>query len=315
MSVDHAGVTGASRMTGDARTRLEKAAAVRDIHHSRPDLSVPERARAVGLSTSAYRNLFDDPDGAKQRARRETYAGVCRACGTPTRSTGTSKASDHCPRCAIAARPRAWSRESIIEALRLFHARSGRSPTASDAQPSPSILARMTETRRREVLGHGVRLPPTSTVQNTFGGWSAALAAAGLPPTPRGKNARRERDPRPRLSAGEIIATLHHAEEATGRPPTAASAKGVYEAAKAVFGSWSAALEAAGYPPHRPWKRLTPDSVELVRQLLAEGRTQKDVARAVGCHQVSIGKIARGQSYRAAADGQDRGRGEGERLG
>lgn len=123
------------------------------------------------------------------------------------------------------ARPKRWSDEQILAAIRAHAAEHGRAPrstewpTATDAHPA------------------------AATVANHFGSWTRALAAAGL-------NAAR----RPRWEPDDIIAALRAWTTAHGRPPTRSDwarrdPAGAYPGASTVnqrLGSWERALECAG---------------------------------------------------------------------
>jgi hypothetical protein len=74
--------------------------------------------------------------------------------------------------------------------------------------------------------------------------------------------------PPPRWDRASIIAALHRDARRRGRPPTEqewkASSRGGWgrerptaQTAKTIFGSWNAALAAAGFEPRGPGQRVT----------------------------------------------------------
>lgn len=131
-----------------------------------------------------------------------------------------------------------WTRERIIRALQADARRRGRAPVASEWQ-------RGVKSRRRPTWG---------TVRNEFGSWEAALEAAGL-------------DPEQQWSERRIREALWDWEAEHGRPPVhdewlradRTCRRPTAQRCKEVFGSWNAALEAAGFdargPADRPSRR------------------------------------------------------------
>lgn len=119
-------------------------------------LTKPQIAKRLGVSHSTVRNIISDPDGSKQRARRDTYSGTCIDCGRATRSDGTSKASDRCRACSGSFfQPKQWTREAVILAIQRFAEANGRPPiadewTTSDPEhgyPPRSAVYRSTDKR------------------------------------------------------------------------------------------------------------------------------------------------------------------------
>jgi hypothetical protein len=92
--------------------------------------------------------------------RKAQYAGTCDTCGGPT--DGTTPGRGVATRCAECLQ---WTPEAILEALRDWgEDHGGIPPKEADARVGGA--------------GHG-RLPYGSTAQRWFGGWNAALLAAG----------------------------------------------------------------------------------------------------------------------------------------
>jgi hypothetical protein len=142
--------------------RADRLAQIERVRAEHPELTDREKATLLGISLSAYRNVVNDPDGSKQRARRDTYTGTCEKCGAETRSDGTSKASPLCVPCAKAEQT-VWTREKIIEAIQAFASLHGRRPASSEW-----------------LYGPHDGYPWTTTVLARFGSWANGVEAAGF---------------------------------------------------------------------------------------------------------------------------------------
>ncbi len=137
-------------------------------------------------------------------------------------------------------RRRRWSDQEILAALADFAAREGRPPTEGDWKTN------------------GVEHPNAGTVKAHFGCWRTALAAAGL-------ESEHDRWDRELILEAIQSFALHH-----GRAPSSVEwrVKGPQRNPTAAvvrrhFGSFTAALAAAGYEPH--WRGFGDD--EAVRAL------------------------------------------------
>ena len=138
-------------------------------------------------------------------------------------------------------RHRHWNRDEIVAALRDFARRHGESPRSSDW-------------KRVSSPGEPPH-PNREIVRERFGGWRAALQAAGLEP-PKSRNS---------WSAVEIIDAIRVFAEQEGRAPTGRDWSSLPEsdhlrptttAVVKCFGSWNDGLAAAGFAPHRrDWSR------------------------------------------------------------
>jgi hypothetical protein len=79
-----------------------------------------------------------------------------------------------------------WTREDVIEALRAWQGRYGAPPTAADWNPADAMRGARRSTERafawasRAARFSEGEWPWTGTVSKLFGGWNAALEAAGL---------------------------------------------------------------------------------------------------------------------------------------
>jgi hypothetical protein len=77
-----------------------------------------EIAEKLALARSTVNKYRRDPDGDRERARRERYRGRCRGCGRPTQgSDGPGRRPEWCPECAPLRRRR-WSDAQMLEAIR-----------------------------------------------------------------------------------------------------------------------------------------------------------------------------------------------------
>lgn len=157
-------------------------------------------ADELNISRTYAQQLLDDPDGAKARARKDSYRGVCEACGARTDgSNGPANAPKLCDTCARRKQheERYWTPERIIEAFREFEQAAGRPPGAADAAipVAPSARRRLSAERIAEGLRYGRLLPSNVIVAREFGGWRQALAAAGMPAGPAGSPGHRTYGP------------------------------------------------------------------------------------------------------------------------
>jgi hypothetical protein len=144
---------------------------------------IDDIASQMGVSRSYASELIRDPDGSAAAARKRSYARRC-ACGR-----SMDMGSQRCATCATAAyhTERYWTRDRIIAAFQEFHSVMGRAPAATDVpKHARSMAKRISKARLAEAYSHGVHLPVPHAVKREFGGWRAAVAAAGLQQLPQG---------------------------------------------------------------------------------------------------------------------------------
>lgn len=217
-----------------------------------------EIARRVGVSRSYVSDLARDSSGEKARARKDRQTGRCMDCGGDTFNSGGRDRSSRCAACFRAAQSASkfWTRERMISQVREFHRVTGRPPRVTDASEAHA--------RQSGVLGrrgnHGVRLPYPPVVYQVFGSWGGLIRAAGFDHQ-RGY----ERDDawKARMSAERtvwtadgIIQAFQAWAAAHGRTPSSLDWKEGGEGRPAYltvireFGSWAAAVAAAGLPPN-----------------------------------------------------------------
>lgn len=195
-------------------SRVERAARVRALLAS--GMTTREIAAAWGLAPTSIRALVSDPTGEKQLARRERYRRPCASCGRllsgadgPTPREGRSGLCIKCVASVV------WTRPKIIAAFWLFAAKYSRPPTVYDADPA---LARQAAYQRRASAARQKRLleqaeafhrdgllPSATTVYDRFGGWTAALLAAGFDRNRRGRPSKRNVRPEREGSSGRTL--------------------------------------------------------------------------------------------------------------
>jgi hypothetical protein len=163
--------------------------------------------------------------------------------------------------------PTRWSRESIVTALRDWHRRTGCRPTVTDWTPS-----QVRSPSAGELFATGA-FPHASTVRAQFGTWSAAMQAAGLGAAKRCYRVLAAPRTPLWLEADIIAAIRDWAAVHDGEPPSYQQwspnmarrrarpdmaddfYQGTWPHGSVVvreFGSWSAAISAAGFRSRPP---------------------------------------------------------------
>lgn len=158
--------------------RLQRAAQAAALRAQ--GLTQQEVADRLGISRTYTSSLLTDPDGNKNKKRKQQYGGTCVDCGAPTNGyNGPAKAGTRCAGCAATLQheSRHWTREACVEALQRFQREYGRPPVASEILHSRP----------------GLWFPNVASVAREFGSWKAGLEAAGMTALPRGHN-RNERN-------------------------------------------------------------------------------------------------------------------------
>lgn len=114
-----------------------------------------EIAEALGISRGYVGAILSDPDGVKERARKDRYRGTCEKCGGPTDgSAGPGKAPKVCMDCITGGAEPRPARQRPYRPLRRW------APTDSLAAIISWIeehgrLPRSTDFQRRELRGEG----------------------------------------------------------------------------------------------------------------------------------------------------------------
>ncbi|MEA2411062.1 MAG: hypothetical protein QOC77_1623, partial [Thermoleophilaceae bacterium] len=138
-------------------------------------LSNAQIAARLGRSVATVKAYFYDPTGAKARAVKARYQGVCRGCGAYTQArNGKGDAYAYCKTCHPGAIEPRWTREGVVSAMGEWVVRYGSSPSSYDWSG--------THARRRggealDRLATG-QWPSASVVSHLFGTWAAARTAA-----------------------------------------------------------------------------------------------------------------------------------------
>jgi len=161
-------------------TRLQQAERIEAL--AGRGLDSEEIAARLGLARSTVNKYRRDPEGERERARRERYRGRCRGCGRPTRgSDGPGRAPEWCPECAPLRRRR-WSDERLLEALREWTRLTGAPPTLYDWSPAHAPAGHRGAAR---YLAERGRWPNASSVARRFGSLRGAVEAAGVAGVPK----------------------------------------------------------------------------------------------------------------------------------
>lgn len=215
-------------------------------------------ARTYGVGHSFVSSVLNDPDGSKERERKNKYRRPCPECGKPMDGSNGNgpHASRYCSDC-IGAAMKVWTAEAVIEAIQGWAAEYGRPPTATDwfhAGVTPG----------------GVRYPAaTSTFSGANGNtnssapfvyWADAIEAAGFPRPRIGGYVRTEETRakyreslagRQRLTSEQLLADLRELATRLGRVPLVKQDIGEARSTtlRARFGSVAEAYRLVGLPP------------------------------------------------------------------
>lgn len=159
----------------ERRTRKQQADRIEAL--AGRGLGSEEIADRLGLARSTVNKYRHDPDGERERARRERYRGRCRRCGRPTRgSDGPGRHPEWCPECAPLRRRR-WSDERLLKAIRDWTRLTGAPPTLYDWSPAHAPGGHRGAER---YLAERGRWPNASSVARRFGSLRAAVQAGGM---------------------------------------------------------------------------------------------------------------------------------------
>lgn len=136
-----------------------------------------------------------------------------------------------------------WSQPTVVYAFELWHRRHLRAPTA------------------KEWSRAGGDHPSMATVRRVFGSWNAGVRAAGL--RARGQGEKRPAPGRGRWTEEAIANAIRRWHAEHGRPPLLEDwRRGGRDHPSATtvqrrFGSWNAAIEAAGFASRPPGVTMT----------------------------------------------------------
>ena len=201
-----------------------------------------------------------------------------------------------------------WTRDEIIFALRR-EAERGRHMSAETWKWGKQRTAHRKAVAYLEGESH--KLPPNSevwrddgipnlaTIQRHFGSWNAALTAAGLP-----TRAQHEK----RWTRGKVIRALQRETKRRGRPPSegewdrpTTKSRPSANTVKRIFGSWNAALEAAGLPlnvvPSGEQHYNAKLTVEAVRAIRSSTESLSVAAKRFGVSRSTVSLIRRRETW------------------
>jgi len=227
--------TGTVRRHCGSWWRALAAAGLSDPDPSRPDLPLPDRvATACRLSVegASHSTIADLLSVHPRTVAKYLKAATCPGCGGPIVTDGAGL----CATCDRRRPKTRFSAEAFTAALGAWVQETGGQPSWRDWSPTYA-------TGEAKWAREHPRWPPASVANTLFGSWRDALVAAGLQPKARG------------WTDGEIIEAVAGWAGEGGGPPRWEDWRhppAGYPSAGTVtrrFGSWAAALRAAGLEP------------------------------------------------------------------
>jgi AraC-like DNA-binding protein len=163
-----------STEVADRVVERRRAVALANHYREAEGLSIAQIAGRLGRSRATIKAYFYDPTGEKARAVKARYQGVCRGCGAYTQPrNGKGDAYAYCKACHPGAIERRWTRERVLDAMRVWHQLYGRLPSSYDWSRAHA-RRRGDEALDRLAAGEW---PAASVITTVFGSWSAARAA------------------------------------------------------------------------------------------------------------------------------------------
>ena len=169
------GVVPNSVAAADRVAERRRAVALARHFREAEGLSIAEIADRLGRSAATVKAYFYDPTGAKARAVKSRYQGVCRGCGASTRPrNGKGDAYAYCKACHPGAIEPRWTHGLVLDAMREWQVRYDRPPSSYDWSRTHA-RRRGGEALRRLAEG---QWPSASAVTALFGTWATARQAA-----------------------------------------------------------------------------------------------------------------------------------------
>jgi hypothetical protein len=263
---------------------------IRDVARDQ-DMTLWDRDGIIHvLQQEAKRRRLRFPEWRGRRATRHATTGEFLDNGIPHRNTIVRHFGSWNAALEAAGLPtrrwgaeRWWTREEAIVLLQRDAKRRGRPPTRREWDK-----ARFTQ-------------PSANTVGNLFGSWNAALEAAGLPTREAGYAGRLSRR---RWTREEIILLLQQDADRLGRPPLylewdkPSKKRPSGSTVQSRFGSWNAALEAAGLRTRNRRHYNAKLTVEAVRAIRVSTESLSLVARRYGVSRSTVSLIRRGKTWK-----------------
>lgn len=143
-----------------------------------------EIAEQFGVATQTVDTWLQDPDGARIRARKDSYAKPCVDCGAMTSGSEGRREEPRCHQCAAikhGAEAKIWTREAITLAIEEWAHLHGEPPAVPDWNPTQARILNDEPRARRFEDADGI-WPHAQSVRRAFGSWAAAIEAAGFVP-------------------------------------------------------------------------------------------------------------------------------------
>jgi hypothetical protein len=176
--------------------RLASAARVRALYDQ--GWLMKDISAELGICPSWTSALLNDPDGSRDRARKDRYRQPCEVCGTLTGGGEGRKEHPRCRLCAqrLAVRTPKWPKELLVARIQEWNDLYGEPPASTDWNPHWLETGGNDPDRARRWRDGHPHWPWFTVVHREFGGWNPAIEAAGFQPRPAhggGGNARRTR--------------------------------------------------------------------------------------------------------------------------
>ena len=167
-----------------------------------------EIAAELGISRSYASSLLADPEGVKDKERKDSYRKPCPQCGELMgggEGPNSEKFPKLCYQCAPLA-TRYWTRERIIDAIQRWNEIYGRPPVATEWLVSKDIRGEgFPPTSAIYKYNKGARGGVPGTNHNPFDSWADAVEAAGFPRPRRGEYKVRERRAVPQATRDYLV--------------------------------------------------------------------------------------------------------------
>lgn len=145
-----------------------------------------EIAAHFGVAIPTIDAWLHDPDGARMKARKDSYAVPCIDCGEPTSGSEGRRDEPRCQGCAnrvAGAAAKLWTRAALILAIQEWAHEYGEPPAVADWN---AVLCRAMNDEARalryENSAAAGKCPCHNTPIRAFGSWNAAIEAAGFTP-------------------------------------------------------------------------------------------------------------------------------------
>lgn len=146
-------------------------------------LTAREIGERLGVSRSTAEAWLSDPDGARARARKASYAATCVDCGTLTSGSEGRREEPRCHPCAAVLsgdERRIWTKPAIVCAIQEWAFEHGEPPGMADWNPTSARL--LNDEERAARFERDGCWPWSPQAAHVCGSWNAAIEAAGFEP-------------------------------------------------------------------------------------------------------------------------------------